>query len=307
MLDTTNRDHSFDVTVHPDHSIDATNPCGEQGLEPFEACTLGHVNLSLMARDDTTPWFDFQTDGNDDLEILVTEFLDQAIEWNHLTTVVRDGTRFLDNVISASAFPIPEIESKVAALRKIGLGIMGFAELLVQLGVRYGTPASYEIARQLMAHITQESKQMSHELAAERGTFPQWANSKYATPTAYPEWFSRHTGRKATNWANGFPLRNHSTATIAPTETTSMIANTSGGCEPLFNVVYFKNVGRDVQGREMLVEFDDYFLRTLQANGIDPKTIGEEARTLLRALPFQSFLESHPESRMMSQWLIVRQ
>ncbi|WP_158059090.1 adenosylcobalamin-dependent ribonucleoside-diphosphate reductase [Halorussus halophilus] len=286
-LDTTNRDHSFDVVAQPNHRIEATNPCGEQGLENFEACNLGHVNLSLLVTDDATPWFDFREDVREDLAAVVQEFLQQAIDWQRLARIVRDGVRFLDDVVTASVFPIPEIESKVTALRKVGLGIMGFAELLIQLGVRYGSPASYEIARQVMARLNRESKLASHELALERGPFPEWYDSKYATPTKYPEWFARHTGLRPTNWTDGFALRNHSTTTIAPTGTTSMIANTSGGCEPLFDVVYFKNVGRDVQGSEMLVEFEDYFLQTLEANGMDPDAVRAEAKTLLRANEFE--------------------
>lgn len=287
MLDETNHDHTFDIERHPRHIIDATNPCGEQGLENFEACTLGHVNLSLIVADDVTPWFAFQEDVHDDLTSVVQEFLQQAIDRGRLSRITRDGTRFLDDVITMNEAPIPEIDTKMTSLRKIGLGIMGFAELLIQLGIRYGSPASFEVARQLMAHINRESKRMSHELAEERGVFPEWNDSKYASPEDYPEWFERHTGHKPERWSDGFEVRNHSTTTIAPTGTTSMIANTSSGCEPLYNVAYFKNVAEDVSGDEPFVEFDDYFLRVLKVNDIDVPAIKAEAQDLLRTGEFE--------------------
>jgi ribonucleoside-diphosphate reductase alpha chain len=154
---------------------------------------------------------------------------------------------------------------------------MGLAQLYLQLGVRYGSEEGNEVARQLMKHINHESKWASHELAAERGSFDDWDDSKYADPLEYREWFEHHTGLSADDWADGFPIRNHNTTTIAPTGTTSMIGNTSGGCEPIFSVAYFKNVSDDVQGDEMLVEFDDYFLRVLEANDVDVEAVKREA------------------------------
>lgn len=286
MIDATNRDQSFNVEAHPEHRIEATNPCGEQPLENFEACVLGHVNLSLMVADDAPDWREYPSSGQA-LDDSISAFLEKAIDWNRLRHVVRHGTRFLDNAITASRFPLSEIEETVRRLRNVGLGIMGFAQLLVQLGVVYGSDASYEIARQLMAFIGRESKQVSHQLAEERGTFGGWIDSKYARPMDDPEWFRRHTGLDPAEWTDGFPLRNHHTTSIAPTGTTSMIANTSGGCEPFFNVVYFKNVGKDVQGREMLTEFDEYFLQVLEANGVDVEAVKKEARQLMQEGTFE--------------------
>jgi ribonucleoside-diphosphate reductase alpha chain len=177
-----------------------------------------------------------------------------------------------------SDFPVEKIEQKVREMRKIGLGIMGLAQLYVQLGVRYGSEEGNEVARQLMTHINHESKWASHELAQERGSFDDWDDSKYANPTEYREWFEHHTGQDADEWADGFPIRNHNTTTIAPTGTTSMVGNTTGGCEPIYNVAYYKNVSDDVQGDEMLVEFDDYFLRTLEANDVDVEAVKQEAQ-----------------------------
>jgi ribonucleoside-diphosphate reductase alpha chain len=177
-----------------------------------------------------------------------------------------------------SDFPVPEIEQKVREMRKIGLGIMGLAQLYIQLGIQYGSAPGNEVARRLMRHINHESKRVSHDLATERGPFADWADSKYAAPTEYREWFEHHTGEDADDWAEGYPIRNHNTTTIAPTGTTSMVGNTTGGCEPIYNVAYYKNVSDDVQGDEMLVEFDDYFLRVLEANGIDVDAVKEEAQ-----------------------------
>jgi ribonucleoside-diphosphate reductase alpha chain len=285
-VDEANREHSFDVSIHPEHTIEATNPCGEQPLENFEACTLGHVNLSLFAGDDLTPWFDLDRDRNEDLSATVDAFLERGIDWDRLDRVVRDGVRFLDNVVTVSAAPVEAIRETADEQRKIGLGVMGFAELLVQLGVRYGTPESVEVARVLMRHIDHVSKQASHDLAEERGSFPAWVDSKYADPTAYPDWFRAHVGEDPDDWVDGYPIRNHSTTTVAPTGTTSMLANASPGCEPFFNVVYFKNVDPDVQGEEMLVEFDEYFFGVLAANEVDVAAVRAEAERLLRAGEF---------------------
>ncbi|MFB6072469.1 MAG: adenosylcobalamin-dependent ribonucleoside-diphosphate reductase [Halobacterium sp.] len=284
-VDRANREHSFDVDAHPEHRIEATNPCGEQPLEDFEACNLGHVNLSLLVAADAPRWADAERSG--DLAADVEAFLADALDWERLDRVTRLGTRFLDDVVAASEFPLPEIEAAVADRRKVGLGVMGFAELLVQFGVRYGSDASVEVARQVMARIDRVATATSRELAGERGRFPAWDDSKYAEPTRYPEWFRRHTGEDPEDWAGGFPVRNHGVTSVAPTGTTSMIANTSGGCEPIYEVVYFKNVGRDVQGVEPLVEFDDYFLRVLEANGVDVDAVENEAKSLLKTGAFE--------------------
>lgn len=286
-LDAANREHSFDVVRQPSHRIEATNPCGEQPLENYEACNLGHVNLSLMADERRPRWSAFAADRDGDLSTVVGEYLDRAVDWQRLDWVTRIGTRFLDDVVSASTFPLPEIESTVGDRRKVGLGVMGFAELLAQFGVRYGSDESVEIARQLMAHVDRVATQTSHELANSRGSFPLWDESKYADPGRYPEWFRAHTGQDPADWGDGFPIRNHGVTSVAPTGTTSMLANTSAGCEPFFEVVYFKNVGRDVQGAGPLVEFDDYFLAVLEANDVDVDAVKREAVDRLRAGTFE--------------------
>jgi ribonucleoside-diphosphate reductase alpha chain len=280
-LERVNKKHSFDVEEHPDHRILATNPCGEQPLEEYEACNLGHINLSTLADLDAPDWRRWSAEHADEYdshEAAVSAFLDEAMDWERFDHRIEYGTRFLENVVTMSDFPVPEIETKVREMRKIGLGVMGLAQLYIQLGVRYGTEDANEVARQLMTHINHESKSASHELARERGPFADWADSKYADPTRYPDWFEHHTGEDPGDWTDGYPIRNHNTTTIAPTGTTSMIGNTTGGCEPIYNVAYYKNVSGDVQGDEMLVEFDDYFLRALEANDVDVEAVKKEAQ-----------------------------
>ena len=275
FLERINKEHSFDVEEHPDHQILATNPCGEQPLEEYEACNLGHINLSTVVDEDRQTWQEhWATSSPED----VTQFLDQAIDWDELSYRVELGTKFLDNVVTMSDFPVPEIEETVREMRKVGLGIMGLAHLYIQLGVPYGSPEANEIAEQIMRFINHGSKRTSHDLAIERGTFADWEDSKYANPTEYREWFERQTGEDADDWEDGYPMRNHNTTTIAPTGTTSMVGNTSGGCEPIYNVANFKNVSDDVQGEEMLVQFDRVFEETLSLNGIDVQEVRDEVK-----------------------------
>ncbi|MGB9987405.1 adenosylcobalamin-dependent ribonucleoside-diphosphate reductase [Salarchaeum japonicum] len=278
-LERVNKQHSFDVEEHPDHRILATNPCGEQPLEEYEACNLGHINLSTLAAQDAPDWRVWSEENDyDTLEDGISQFLDDALDHEEFDHRIEQGTRFLENVVTMSDFPVEEIEEKVREMRKIGLGVMGLAQLYIQLGVKYGSEEANEIASQVMTHINHGSKTASHELALERGSFDEWDKSKYANPTEYREWFEHHTGESADDWEDGYPIRNHNTTTIAPTGTTSMVGNTTGGCEPIYNVAYYKNVSDDVQGDEMLVEFDDYFLRTLEANDIDVDAVKKEAQ-----------------------------
>jgi len=280
-LERVNKEHSFDTEAHPDHRILATNPCGEQPLEEYEACNLGHINLSTLAAQDAPDWrvwYDEHGDEYASHEDAVSAFLEDAIDWEAFDYRIEMGTRFLENVVTMSDFPVKEIEETVREMRKVGLGVMGLAQLYIQLGLRYGSDSSNEVARQLMRHINHGSKWASHELAEDRDTFGEWEKSKFANPTEYREWFEKQTGLDADDWADGFPVRNHNTTTIAPTGTTSMVGNTTGGCEPIYNVAYYKNVSDDVQGDEMLVEFDDYFLRVLEENDIDVDAVKEEAQ-----------------------------
>ena len=284
-LDRVNQAHSFPVESTPTgdsspYEILATNPCGEQPLMEYEACNLGHINLSTIASLNAPDWRTWSNENgreNRELKELMADFIQKAIDIDEFDRRIRLGTRFLENVCTMSDFPVDRIEETVYNNRKIGLGIMGLAQLYVQLGLKYGSPEGNELARQVMIYINHMSKWTSHELAEIRGSFENWPDSKYADPVKYAEWFTKETGLDPEDWKGGFAIRNHNTTTIAPTGTTSMIANTTGGCEPIYSVAYYKNVSDDVQGDEMLVEFDDYFLRTIEANGIDVDEVKKEA------------------------------
>jgi adenosylcobalamin-dependent ribonucleoside-diphosphate reductase len=301
-LDETNREHSFDVDEHPEYEIHATNPCAEQPLCNYEACNLGHVNLSLMMNDDARTfehWLSAEDHDYDQVESAVYDYLfEEAVNWEQLQDTVQIGTRFLDNVVTMSDFPLEEIDDTVEAMRKIGLGVMGWAQMLYQMGIRYGSHESLAAARLVMNFIDKTATEYSHELAEERGSFEAWDDSKYADPTAHADWFREHAHQNPADWEDGYAMRNHNVTTVAPTGTTSMIGDTSGGIEPVYNVAYKKNVGNDIQGAEKLVEFDDYFLQTLEANGIEAEPIKEEIGELMEAKEWESVqqLDSIPQS-----------
>ncbi len=272
--------HNFFASADGDESINVHN-CGEQPLEEYEACNLGHINLSTIAATDAPDWRVWSAEHADAYPSeaeAIEAFLAEAIDWEEFDYRIEVATRFLENVVTMSDFPVEEITETVRAMRKIGLGIMGLAQLYIQLGIKYGSEPANEVARQLMTHINHGAKWTSHELAQERGVFGEWEDSKYANPARYREWFEHQTGLDADDWNDGFPIRNHNVTTIAPTGTTGMVGNTTGGCEPIYNVAYYKNVSDDVQGDEMLVEFDDYFLRVLEANEIDVEAVKAEAQ-----------------------------
>nr|WP_321167621.1 LAGLIDADG family homing endonuclease [Halalkalirubrum salinum] len=232
----------YDLTEPETHSFVANglvvHNCGEQPLEEYEACNLGHINLSTVADFDAPDWrvwYDEHGDAYDGLEDAMAAFLDEAIDYEEFDERIALGTRFLENVVTMSDFPVSEIEQKVRDMRKIGLGVMGLAQLYLQLGVRYGSEEGNEVARQLMTHINHESKWTSHNLAEERGVFTDWADSKYADPVQYREWFEHHTGLDADEWADGFPIRNHNTTTIAPTGCVdeNSLVSTDEGLRPI--------------------------------------------------------------------------
>ena len=182
--------------------IEATNPCGEQPLLPNEACNLGSINVAQFARR--------QGEG------------EWAVDWTELERVVRLSVRFLDDVIEVNPYPLPEIDETVKANRRIGLGVMGWADLLFRMGIAYDSQPALDLGDRLMSFINEKAHDQSAKLAEERGPFPNWAQSIYK---------------------HGRPLRNSTVTTIAPTGTISMIAGCSSGVEPAFAVAFTHKVG----------------------------------------------------------------
>ncbi len=205
--------------------IEATNPCGEQPLLPFESCNLGSINLSNFVKN-------------------------RSIDYERLKEIVHLAVHFLDNVIDVNKFPLLQIEEKTKKTRKIGLGVMGFADMLIKLGVSYDSEKAVEIAEEVMGFICEESIAASAALAKKRGNFPAYSESIWDTPqTPY--------------------MRNATTTTIAPTGSISIIASCSSGIEPLFAVAYTRRV---LDGTE-LTEVHPLFEKALKERGFSEEKI----------------------------------
>jgi ribonucleoside-diphosphate reductase alpha chain len=191
-------------------AYEATNPCGEQPLLPYDVCNLGSVNIGAYANDGSMDWESFRAD-------------------------IRLSTHFLDNIIDVNKYPLPEIDQLSKRIRRIGLGVMGFADAMVRLGIRYDSPEGVEFGRRVMEFLDVESKAQSEAMAVSRGAFPEWSRSI---------WGPDETCARDAEGNRIRPmqmLRNCNVTTVAPTGTISIIAGCSSGLEPLFAVAFMRN------------------------------------------------------------------
>jgi ribonucleoside-diphosphate reductase alpha chain len=214
--------------------IEATNPCGEIPLLPYESCNLGSINLANMV------W------GRED---------NKGVDWEKLGSTVRKAVRFLDNVIEVNKYPVPHIEQMTRGNRKIGLGVMGFAEMLIRLGISYDSDAAVKMAENITQAIAKEALKASQSLAEERGVFLNWKGSKYEK--------------------EGVRVRNATRTAIAPTGTISIIAGASHSIEPLFALAYRRS---NVLGGQTLYEYNPTFLEYTQRRGLQAERLIEEIR-----------------------------
>ena len=214
--------------------VEATNPCGEQPLLPNEACNLGSLNVSKFARKgDAGEW---------------------SVDWDEMESVVRLAVRFLDDVIEMNPYPLPVIDETVKANRRIGLGIMGWADLLFTMGIPYDSQDAIELADRLMAFVKEKSHDQSAKLAEERGPFTNWDRSIYRSQR---------------------PMRNSTVTTIAPTGTISMIAGCSSGVEPIFALAFEHRV-KQPDGERVLTFVNETFERIAKDQGIYSDALMQE-------------------------------
>lgn len=208
--------------------IEATNPCGEQPLLPYESCNLGSINLVKM---------------------LIKKGAKYAVDWNKLRETTRNAVHLLDNVIDMNRYPLPEIELMTKGNRKIGLGVMAFADILVMLEISYASKEAVDLAEKIMKFIDDEADKMSEEMAKQRGSFPNWRDSIFD--------------------AQKRKMRNATTTTIAPTGTIGIIASVSQGVEPIFALAYTRlsYIGKDSEKPVELLEANPVFEEVARREG----------------------------------------
>ncbi len=219
--------------------IESTNPCGEQPLLPYESCNLGSINLAHMVKHGT-------------------------IDWEKLGSVTETAVHFLDNVIDMNRYTLPQIEAMTKANRKIGLGVMGFADLLIQVGIPYNDPEALEIGEKVMAFIQERGRNASRELALKRGSFPNF-----------------HSSLLKGHWE---AMRNATVTTIAPAGTISILAGASSGIEPIFALAFMRHV---LDGKE-LIEVNPLFEALARKEGF-------YSEDLMREIALNGHIQNLPE------------
>ena len=229
--------------------IESTNPCGEQPLLPYEACNLGSINLTKMVKNNRLKAEEKQAKGKS--SALSLKPLAFEIDWEKLRNTVYKAVHFLDNVIDVSNYPLSQIEKMSKGNRKIGLGVMGFADLLIMLSIPYNSEEAVKIAEEIIKFIRERAEEKSNELAKERGAYP---NSEFQIPNSE------------------FQRRNATLITIAPTGTLSIIAGCSSGIEPLYAISYIRRALEDVK----LLQINPLFIEIAKTRGFYNKELIKE-------------------------------
>jgi len=237
-------------------AYEATNPCGEQPLLPYDVCNLGSINLGLFVKAVRRSGGQAVDDAVGRASVPGRVDADDRIDWAHLRRVVHLCTHFLENVIDANAYPLPAITDLAKRIRRIGLGVMGYADLLVKLGIPYDSDEAVELGRKVQQFVDEEGKVASERLATQRGVFPEWERSI---------WGPDDTCARGPNGERVRPmrkLRNCNVTTVAPTGTISIISGCSSGIEPLFAVAFMRN-----QAGALMPDVNEDFVAIAKSEG----------------------------------------